>query len=166
MRKGIPLRAAQCLRLVMSMTAKDAFTGHRVPGRDYDGGLALGIYHRCMTMTALDQKGSASLTAAACLFHGFSDRARLVILQHLLLGEHRVVELTEQLGLAQSTVSKHLACLKDCGLISSRPEGRASVFSVTHPEATAALLTAAEQLLDLTGFAVTLCPNHGVSAHV
>jgi ArsR family transcriptional regulator, cadmium/lead-responsive transcriptional repressor len=112
-----------------------------------------------------DEESSVALTAAACLFHGFSDRARLVILQHLLLGEHRVVELTAHLGLAQSTVSKHLACLKDCGLVLSRPEGRASVFSVTHPEATTTLLAAAEELLDLTGFAVTLCPNHGVSAH-
>lgn len=123
-------------------------------------------YHRLMTMIeTLDHCQDASVTAAACLFHGFSDRSRLVILQHLLLGEHRVVELTDHLGLAQSTVSKHLACLKDCGLITSRPQGRASVFSVTHPEALTALLVAAEQLLDLTGFAVTLCPNHGVSAH-
>lgn len=105
-----------------------------------------------------------SLTAAACLFHGLSDRSGLVILRHLLLGEHRVVELTEHLGLAQSTVSKHLACLKDCGLVSSRPLGRASVFSVTYPEAIAGLLRAAEELLDLTGYAVTLCPNYGVKA--
>ncbi|MDX6231561.1 MAG: ArsR family transcriptional regulator, cadmium/lead-responsive transcriptional repressor [Nocardioidaceae bacterium] len=91
--------------------------------------------------------------------------SRLRILQHLLLGEHRVVELTEHLGLAQSTVSKHLACLKDCGLVSSRPVGRASMFSVTHPEATTQLLAAAERLLDVTGYAVTLCPNHGLDAH-
>jgi DNA-binding transcriptional ArsR family regulator len=123
------------------------------------------VYHRHMTMTVpeVDDSATASLTAAACLFHGFGDRSRLVILQHLLLGDHRVVELTDHLGLAQSTVSQHLACLKDCGLVSSRPEGRASVFAVTHPEATTALLAAAEQLLDLTGFAVTLCPDHGVA---
>lgn len=106
------------------------------------------------------------LEAAACLFHGFSDPSRLRIFQHLLLGEHRVVELTEHLGLAQSTVSKHLACLKDCGLVTSRPVGRASMFSVTHPEATNQLLVAAEQLLDVTGYAVTLCPNHGLDADV
>lgn len=45
------------------------------------------------------------------------------------------MDLTRHLGLAQSTVSKHLACLRDCGLVTSRPEGRASVFSLTHPEA-------------------------------
>lgn len=105
----------------------------------------------------------ASLDPAACLFHGFSDPSRLAILQHLSLGEHRVVDLTAHLGLAQSTVSKHLACLKDCGLVSSRPQGRASVFSLNHTEELMALLAAAERLLALTGDAVTLCANHGVT---
>ncbi|NRQ49969.1 winged helix-turn-helix transcriptional regulator [Aeromicrobium sp. YC3-14] len=119
-----------------------------------------------MPLQVLEPEVEAPLTAAACLFHGFGDRSRLAILQHLLTGEHRVVELTEHLGLAQSTVSQHLACLKDCGLVTSRPQGRASVFSVTHPEATTELLAAAEKLLDLTGYAVALCPNHGVDADV
>ena len=82
----------------------------------------------------------SSLSAAACLFRGFSDASRLAILQHLAIGEHRVVDLTAHLGLAQSTVSKHLACLKDCGLVSSRPEGRASVYSLNHSEALLDLL--------------------------
>jgi DNA-binding transcriptional ArsR family regulator len=104
-----------------------------------------------------------ALTAAACLFHGFSDPSRLAIVRHLALGEHRVVDLTSHLGLAQSTVSKHLACLKDCGLIDSRPEGRASIWSLNHPESVMALLASAERLLALTGDAVTLCPNFGTS---
>jgi DNA-binding transcriptional ArsR family regulator len=104
---------------------------------------------------------AAALSAAACLFHGFSDSSRLAIVRHLALGEHRVLDLTEHLGLAQSTVSKHLACLRDCGLVQSRPRGRASLFSLTHPEATLQLLSAAEQLLGLTGDAVALCPIYG-----
>jgi len=55
---------------------------------------------------------SSALSAAACLFRSFGDPARLAILRHLALGEHRVVDLTAHLGLAQSTVSAHLACLK------------------------------------------------------
>lgn len=105
---------------------------------------------------------AAALSAAACLFHGFSDPSRLAILRHLTLGEHRVVDLTRHLGLAQSTVSKHLACLRDCGLVSSRAQGRASVFSLTHPEAILDLLIGAERLLGLTGDAVALCPVYGV----
>ena len=105
-----------------------------------------------------------ALTAAACLFHGFSDPSRLAIVRHLALGEHRVVDLTAHLGLAQSTVSKHLACLRDCGLVTSHPQGRASVFALNHTEAVMDLLGAAERLLDLTGDAVTLCPNFGTTA--
>lgn len=108
---------------------------------------------------------AAALSIAACLFHGFSDASRLAIVRHLALGEHRVIDLTEHLGLAQSTVSKHLACLRDCGLVQSRPQGRASMFSLSHPDATLHLLSAAERLLDLTGDAVALCPNYGVHAH-
>ncbi|MGH3355542.1 MAG: ArsR/SmtB family transcription factor [Nocardioidaceae bacterium] len=103
----------------------------------------------------------AAVSAAACLFHGFGDASRLAILRHLALGEHRVVDLTAHLGLAQSTVSKHLACLRDCGLVASRPEGRASVFSLTHPDAVLDVLGAAERLLAATGDAVTLCPDTG-----
>lgn len=99
--------------------------------------------------------------AAACLFNGFSDPSRVAIVQRLLTGEQRVVDLTAYLRLAQSTVSKHLACLRDCGIVVSRPQGRASLFSLAHPEAMRDLLTAAEDLLELTGSAVTLCPTYG-----
>lgn len=101
------------------------------------------------------------LAAAACLFHGFSDPSRIAILRYLALGEHRVVDLTAHIGLAQSTVSKHLACLRDCGLVTARPEGRATVYSLNHAEALMGLWSAAEQLLALTGDAVTLCATYG-----
>jgi len=109
---------------------------------------------------------TSSLRTAAALFHGFSDPSRLAILRHLALGDHRVVDLTAHLDLAQSTVSKHLACLKDCGLVTSRAEGRASVFSLAHPTALMDLWAAAERLLDLTGDAVALCPNYGTDTLV
>lgn len=102
-----------------------------------------------------------SLTAASCLFQGFGDVSRLVIVQHLSLGEHRVVDLTAHLGLAQSTVSKHLACLRDCGLVTSRPEGRASVYALTHAAGLMDLWAAAERLLALTGERVVLCETYG-----
>lgn len=105
----------------------------------------------------------AAVTAAACLFNGLADASRLTILQHLTLGEHRVVDLTVHLGLAQSTVSKHLACLLDCGLVTVRAQGRASMYSLAHSEATLGLLAAAERLLALTGDAVILCPTYGTA---
>ncbi|GAB2582104.1 hypothetical protein GCM10009593_21590 [Microlunatus antarcticus] len=84
-------------------------------------------------------------------------------MQHLVQGEHRVGEIAAHLDLAQSTVSKHLACLKECGLVTSRPQGRASLFSLTHPDEVLALLEAAEALLALTGDAVALCPRYGTT---
>ncbi len=105
----------------------------------------------------------AALGPAASLFRSLGDPARLSILRHLALGEHRVVELTAHLGLAQSTVSGHLACLRDCGLVASRPEGRASVFSLARPELLA-VLAAAEQVLAATGDAVSLCPTYGIES--
>lgn len=128
---------------------------------------SVAVYHRHMTMNTTERDTpevdeSAGLTAAACLFHGFSDPSRLSIVRHLALGEHRVVDLTSHLGLAQSTVSKHLACLKDCGLVTSRPEGRSSMWSLNHVDTVMDLLAAAENLLALTGDAVVLCPRYGV----
>jgi DNA-binding transcriptional ArsR family regulator len=60
-------------------------------------------------------------------------------------------------------VSKHLFCLRDCGLVESRPRGRASVYSLTHPETLDELFAAAEKLLDLTGEAISLCVNYGAA---
>ncbi|MCL8027169.1 ArsR/SmtB family transcription factor [Nocardioides bruguierae] len=101
--------------------------------------------------TALAAPDGAADDAAAFLFHGFADASRLRLLRHLLTGPHRVRDLTEHVGLAQSTVSRHLACLRDCGLVDSRAQGRASVFSLTHPDLVLALLGAADEVLDATG---------------
>jgi len=106
----------------------------------------------------------AALSAAACMFRSLGDPTRLAIIQHLAIGEHRVVELTGHLGLAQSTVSAHLACLRDCGLVTSRPQGRSSLFSLTRPELLG-LLSSAEKLLAATGDAVVLCPTSGEEAN-
>jgi len=100
-------------------------------------------------------------TAAVCLFRSLADPARLRILRHLALGEHRVVDLTAHLSLAQSTVSQHLACLRDCGLVSSRAYGRASMFSLATAPELLALFAAAERLLEVTGDAVELCRTSG-----
>lgn len=104
---------------------------------------------------------TAALTAAACMFRSLGDPTRLAILRHLALGEHKVVDLTAHLGLAQSTVSAHLACLRDCELVTSRPRGRASLWSLSCRPELVDVLAAAEALLAATGDAVVLCPVHG-----
>ncbi|WNV74808.1 metalloregulator ArsR/SmtB family transcription factor [Geodermatophilus sp. DSM 44513] len=104
---------------------------------------------------------AAALSAAACLFRSLGDPTRLAIIRHLLLGEHRVVDLTAHLGLAQSSVSAALACLRDCGVATSRPQGRASLWSLAVPDQVLDVLAAAERLLAVTGDAVVLCPVTG-----
>lgn len=103
------------------------------------------------------------LAPAVALFRSLGDPTRLAILQRLARGEARVVDLTGELGLAQSTVSKHLACLRDCGLIDYRVEGRQSFYALTRPELLD-LLRSAEQLLAATGESIALCPVYGTPA--
>jgi ArsR family transcriptional regulator, cadmium/lead-responsive transcriptional repressor len=100
------------------------------------------------------------LAPAAALFRSLCDPARLMIVRRLAAGPARVTDLVAVLGLAQSTVSKHLACLRDCELVTSQPAGRASVFRLTQP-ALAEMLTAAQAVLAATGNAVALCPAWG-----
>jgi len=100
------------------------------------------------------------LKPAVALFRSLADPTRLAIVRRLADGEARVVDLTRELELPQSTVSSHLACLRDCALVASRPEGRQMFYSLAHGELIE-LLTAAEDLLAVTGEKVALCPNYG-----
>ncbi len=114
-----------------------------------------------MAMIAPDTEiERVELGPAAALFRSLGDPARLMIVRRLAAGPARVTDLTAGLGLAQSTVSKHLACLRDCGLVTSEPVARASVFRLAQP-ALAEMLGAAEVVLAATGNAVTLCPVWG-----
>lgn len=78
-------------------------------------------------------------------------------------GEVRVGDLTAELGLAQSTVSAHVACLRECGLVQGRTQGRSIYYSLSRPELMD-LLATAEGLLAATGNAVDLCPTYGTAA--
>ncbi|MFV2179740.1 ArsR/SmtB family transcription factor [Actinomadura sp. LOL_011] len=100
------------------------------------------------------------LVPAAALFHSLADPVRLSIVQRLARGEARVVDLTRELGMAQSTVSKHLACLRGCELVDYRAEGRQSFYFIAVPELLD-LLRSAEHLLAATDRAVALCPTYG-----
>ncbi|GEL48681.1 putative transcriptional regulator, ArsR family protein [Cellulomonas hominis] len=101
--------------------------------------------------------------AGVALFRSLGDPARLAIVRRLASGEARVSELAGDLGLAQSTVSSHVACLRDCGLVEGRMEGRRVYYALARPELLE-MLAAAEVLLSATGNAVELCPNYGTHA--
>jgi len=100
------------------------------------------------------------LRRAVALFRTLADPPRLSIVRRLADGEARVVDLVRDLELPQSTVSTHLACLRDCALVSGRVEGRQIFYSLARPELLE-LLTSAEGLLAATGEQVALCPRYG-----
>jgi ArsR family transcriptional regulator, cadmium/lead-responsive transcriptional repressor len=100
----------------------------------------------------------ADVALAAKLFRGFGDPLRLAILAELAQGEVGVSELLARVGSSQANVSGHLACLKDCGLVTDRPEGRQVFYRIARPEVVN-VLRAAEKLLAETGHAIDLCPN-------
>ena len=87
-----------------------------------------------------------SLTLKAKLFRGLADPSRLAILEALRSGERTVSELVEETSLSQPNASGHLACLKDCGLVTTRQEGRYSYYSLVDSRAEE-LLRAAESIL-------------------
>lgn len=100
------------------------------------------------------------------LAHGLSDVSRQSLLQALRGGERRVVDLVEETGLSQPNVSKHLRCLRGCGLVESEKRGREVFYSVSqHVERLLDVLdAAAEQLApqlaacQLTDETVGCCP--------
>lgn len=98
-------------------------------------------------------------STAARMFRGFADPTRVAILLELLPGERRVSDLVDAVGRSQSTVSGHLACLKDCGLVVDRPGERRQVFYRLAGPEVADLLAAAERLLSANGAAIGLCAN-------
>ncbi|MGH3031183.1 MAG: ArsR/SmtB family transcription factor [Gaiellaceae bacterium] len=79
-------------------------------------------------------------------FRGLGDPSRLRILQLLRSeGELSVGELVERLGLPQPKVSNHLACLRWCGFIEARRDGR-TVYNRIADTRVAAMLDLAESL--------------------
>lgn len=59
------------------------------------------------------------------VFHALSDPTRRGLLEHLMrTGEANVASLTRTTDVSQPAVSKHLAVLREAGLVSGRAEGR------------------------------------------
>lgn len=69
--------------------------------------------------------------AQARFFRALGDPTRLAIIQLLLERPHTVGELAEKLGLSQSRVSTHLACLRWCLFVHAERQGRRVVYSIS-----------------------------------
>ena len=72
-------------------------------------------------------------TVTARFFKGLGDPIRLRILEFLEVGERSVGEIVTHLGLPQNQVSMHLGCLRWCGYVNTRREGRYVFYSLADP---------------------------------
>ena len=77
-----------------------------------------------MAKCAIGMKDFLNITKA------LADESRLRMLMALQEGELCVCQITELMGLAMSTVSKHLSILYQAGLVNARKEGRWMYYSL------------------------------------
>ena len=94
----------------------------------------------------LTENQEALYTVTARFFKGLGDPVRLRILEFLREGERPVGEIVEHLGLPQNQVSMHLGCLKWCGYVSTRRDGRYIFYSLADIRITDLLRLASEML--------------------
>ncbi|CAM4222763.1 ArsR family transcriptional regulator [Bacillus manliponensis] len=77
---------------------------------------------------------SSGLDVKAKFIRGFADKTRLQILQCMTDGEKTVSEIVEMIQGNQSNISQHLNCLKGCGIILGRQEGKYVYYSLRNEQ--------------------------------
>lgn len=71
------------------------------------------------------------ITAREHLFKALGDRTRLEILEMLReFGEMSVTDIQIKLGREQNLISHHLSCLKNCGIVKSKKNGKSVIYSI------------------------------------
>ena len=63
-----------------------------------------------------------------------SEPKRIQILYTLQNEPHHVTALSNELNIPQSTISRHLAMLRQCGLVSSEREGASIIYQLAEPQ--------------------------------
>ena len=92
--------------------------------------------------------GLSEADLLARFFRALGDPTRLRLLSLLLERERTVTELVEAVGAPQGRISTHLGCLRWCGLVTARREGRQMLYAITDPRVRALLSTAGAMLRD------------------
>lgn len=76
---------------------------------------------------------SMTLAQTEALFQAFADPTRIRIVNLLGSGELCVCQIVYVLGMSQPKISRHLAILRDAGMVSDRKDGRWVHYSLTRP---------------------------------
>lgn len=100
-----------------------------------------------------------AVSLKAKLFRGLADPSRLSILDVLRAGEKMVSDIVSATGLSQPNVSGHLNCLKDCGLVVSRQDGRRVFYALGDPRMET-LIEAAEHIIAGVSERISCCSNY------
>lgn len=81
---------------------------------------------------AVDERQASQMMNQACakFFRGLGDPTRLRIIELLLDGRKNVSELVLLIGSPQGRISNHLSCLKWCGYVNSRSEGKYTYYYI------------------------------------
>ena len=74
-----------------------------------------------------------TLAQTEALFQAFADPTRIRIVNLLGGGELCVCQIVYVLGMSQPKISRHLAILRDAGMVSDRKDGRWVHYSLTKP---------------------------------
>ncbi len=100
----------------------------------------------------------------AKLFRGFADPSRLSVLEALLEGPQSVSSIVETTGLSQPNVSNHLACLRDCGLVTGEERGRFCYYRLADLRIKR-LLRDAQAILGNLAKRIEACPRYEVAGN-
>jgi DNA-binding transcriptional ArsR family regulator len=84
-------------------------------------------------MVAVDEKTRALLEAQAAVIKAMAHPTRLYIVDQLAKGEKCVCELNEMIDADISTVSKHLAVLKNAGIVRDDKRGTQVFYRLEMP---------------------------------
>ena len=81
------------------------------------------------------------------LGRAMADPSRSRILMRLLDGPDYPARLAADLELTRQNVSNHLTCLRDCGIVVGKPEGRQTRYEIADPHLGAAIRSLLEVVL-------------------
>lgn len=93
------------------------------------------------------------------LIHGFSNKTRIQILESIKEQEKTVSQIVEDIKGNQSNISQHLACLKGCGVIVGRTEGKYTYYSLRNQHIRD-LLKMFDVVLEVVQNDVACCERH------
>ncbi|MBN1602907.1 MAG: winged helix-turn-helix transcriptional regulator [Chitinispirillaceae bacterium] len=81
----------------------------------------------------MNKQTQARYDAKATVIKAMAHPTRLLIIEELSKQEHCVCELTDMIGADTSTVSKHLALLKNAGIVSDEKRGQMVFYTLKMP---------------------------------